>query len=434
MKKISIKEKGITLIALVITIIVLLILAGVTIATLTEDNGILTRATETKEETEIGDEKEKVELSAVGALAKDNGGEIKRNNLNYELTSYIGAEGTDYTLSESETAPFVVTYSDSGRSYIIDENGNVSEYVDISEDVKIGDYVDYAPDNVDEAYDKFGETYSGYANGDIGQDDTLRWRILNINNDGTVDLISDKQTSIVVTFVGARGYNNAVYLLNDYCKTMYSNSSKGAVARSINIEDIQNKMKVNEETGKKAYEDFTSSAGIKYGTGTYSYKKDSYTSNKWYPLQWKNDNGILGESNQEVLTSYLTHNDAVAKETEGDLIVTQTYWSLDKIDMKSNFISADTRDNSKTNSLYSELLCDEKLSYGLASRYVNCNSSSATFGLRLQSIGSVYGLQLYTSDGFAGDPSFNVRPIVSLKSNILNIAAGYNETIGWSLK
>ena len=37
-------SKGITLIALVITIIVLLILAGVTIATLTGDNGILTQA------------------------------------------------------------------------------------------------------------------------------------------------------------------------------------------------------------------------------------------------------------------------------------------------------------------------------------------------------------------------------------------------------
>ena len=46
------KEKGITLIALVITIIVLLILAGVTIATLTGDNGILTRATEAKNKTE----------------------------------------------------------------------------------------------------------------------------------------------------------------------------------------------------------------------------------------------------------------------------------------------------------------------------------------------------------------------------------------------
>lgn len=70
------ESKGITLIALVITIIVLLILAGVTIATLTGDNGILTKATEAKEQTELADEKEKVELSATGALTKGNGGEI----------------------------------------------------------------------------------------------------------------------------------------------------------------------------------------------------------------------------------------------------------------------------------------------------------------------------------------------------------------------
>lgn len=43
-------NNGITLIALVITIIVLLILAGVTIATLTGDNGILTRASQASEE------------------------------------------------------------------------------------------------------------------------------------------------------------------------------------------------------------------------------------------------------------------------------------------------------------------------------------------------------------------------------------------------
>ena len=42
-------KNGITLIALVITIIVLLILAGVTIATLTGDNGILTKAQNSKE-------------------------------------------------------------------------------------------------------------------------------------------------------------------------------------------------------------------------------------------------------------------------------------------------------------------------------------------------------------------------------------------------
>ena len=44
-------SKGITLIALVITIIVLLILAGITIATLTGDNGIIGKAINAKNET-----------------------------------------------------------------------------------------------------------------------------------------------------------------------------------------------------------------------------------------------------------------------------------------------------------------------------------------------------------------------------------------------
>ena len=424
------KQNGITLIALVITIIVLLILAGVTIATLTGDNGILTKAGDAKTSTEIGDENEKVELSAVGALAKDNGGEIKREYLNDELTSYIGTEGTDYTLSE--TAPFVVKYLDSGRSYLIDENGNVSEYVDISKDVKIGDNVDYEPDNVDGAYDKFGEIYSGYANENIGQDDTLKWRVLNINTDGTVDLISDKPTSSLVYFKGARGYNNGVYLLNDYCKTMYSNSSLGAEARSLNIEDIQDKMKVvDEETGKKAYENYTASTGTKYGDPYH------YSSNKWYPLQWKNDNGTTGESKQETVTSYETEADAKAQETAGDdLIVTQTYWHLSASDIQSNFISADTRDTTKATSMYYELLCNNGSSYyWLASRFVfTSNSSYSNFGLRIVKDGYVNGNNMFYSYDNTSNNDFYVRPVVSLKSNIINTDDGYNETTGWSLK
>ena len=46
------RQKGITLIALVITIIVLLILAGVSIATLTGENGIFSKSQEAKEKYE----------------------------------------------------------------------------------------------------------------------------------------------------------------------------------------------------------------------------------------------------------------------------------------------------------------------------------------------------------------------------------------------
>ena len=63
-------QKGITLIALVITIIVLLILAGVSIAMLTGQNGILTRANDAKEDTAVAEvvERFNMELSATYAL------------------------------------------------------------------------------------------------------------------------------------------------------------------------------------------------------------------------------------------------------------------------------------------------------------------------------------------------------------------------------
>ena len=71
MKKILKNTKGITLIALVITIIVLLILAGVTIATLTGENGILTRASDASRENEIASVKEQARLDISNWVAEE---------------------------------------------------------------------------------------------------------------------------------------------------------------------------------------------------------------------------------------------------------------------------------------------------------------------------------------------------------------------------
>ena len=133
MKKIIKKNNGITLIALVITIIVLLILAGVTIATLTGDNGILTKASDAKEQTEIADEREKVELSATGALASNNGGEIAQENLETELGKYFTSGKYSVTpgTNEDGTEGYIVTITENdqnGRKYFVDKNGNVTEY------------------------------------------------------------------------------------------------------------------------------------------------------------------------------------------------------------------------------------------------------------------------------------------------------------------
>ena len=69
------KMRGITLIALVITIIVLLILAGVSIAMLTGENGIITQAEEAKNETEKAGVEEAVDIAIAEYYMRKNAGE-----------------------------------------------------------------------------------------------------------------------------------------------------------------------------------------------------------------------------------------------------------------------------------------------------------------------------------------------------------------------
>ena len=66
-------QKGITLIALVITIIVLLILAGVTIAMLTGDNGILNKATGAVSDTEKATAEEAIKMEVYNNIATNEG-------------------------------------------------------------------------------------------------------------------------------------------------------------------------------------------------------------------------------------------------------------------------------------------------------------------------------------------------------------------------
>ena len=128
MKKIEMKEKGITLIALVITIIVLLILAGVTIATLTGDNGILTKASEAKEKTEEAKEEELRKLTQAEAA-----------------THLENSTHTDKSTGKEETvtipAGFAVSQVEGENTIneglvIIDQNGNEFVWVPVNYDIE----------------------------------------------------------------------------------------------------------------------------------------------------------------------------------------------------------------------------------------------------------------------------------------------------------
>ena len=117
------KEKGITLIALVITIIVLLILAGVTIATLTGDNGILTKTNEAKESTEIETEKEIIKLAVLAASEKEGYKDISKEKLQNELEQLSGGETEVY----SDNKSYIIYFKETDRVYKVDENININQ-------------------------------------------------------------------------------------------------------------------------------------------------------------------------------------------------------------------------------------------------------------------------------------------------------------------
>lgn len=109
-------QKGITLIALVITIIVLLILAGVSIAMLTGENGILTNAQEAQKQTAAKEAVEKINIAlnaikteVLAQRIEDSDYTPVASTLTAAGITGIQADETEYTWND-----FEVTYTNEG--------------------------------------------------------------------------------------------------------------------------------------------------------------------------------------------------------------------------------------------------------------------------------------------------------------------------------
>ena len=113
------KQTGITLIALVITIIVLLILAGVSIATLTGDNGILKQANQAKENNKVATAKEKVEVEALGSI--DKSGKFNKETFKDNLKTNLKLSDNDIV----DNADGTITVKIDG--YDVTVNGTTGE-------------------------------------------------------------------------------------------------------------------------------------------------------------------------------------------------------------------------------------------------------------------------------------------------------------------
>ena len=118
-------NRGITLIALVITIIVLLILAGITIASLTGNNAIISKSGEAKNASEIANEKEELEVEVIRFSNKRGNLDPDKvvNGLNKDLKNLKEATNTNGKF------PVKVEYKN-GHKYQITEDGDIFISVD----------------------------------------------------------------------------------------------------------------------------------------------------------------------------------------------------------------------------------------------------------------------------------------------------------------
>ena len=92
---------------------------------LSGDNSILRQAGNAKTQTDIAEEKEILQTSALSAMGKSKYGEVTKEKLDNELDNNIGS--ANYS-SESVDDGISVTFTNSRRIYIVDSDGNISEY------------------------------------------------------------------------------------------------------------------------------------------------------------------------------------------------------------------------------------------------------------------------------------------------------------------
>lgn len=197
--------KGITLIALVITIIVLLILAGVSIAMLTDDNGILNQANRAKEETEISSEREAIQLTMINKKMTNE----EKYNIGEELRDRTLANGDNWKIvSINETKEIYGTnwyyvgtginlenYGETKHEWLI--NYNTEEVIELPEKeytklaygdnlaVKDGIILNADPINMGDS-DSWGEGVKVYG---INEGDGYGWNETEFKLDGVDDYI-----------------------------------------------------------------------------------------------------------------------------------------------------------------------------------------------------------------------------------------------------
>ena len=358
------RERGITLIALAVTIVVMLILAGVTIDITLGDKGIINKAKEAAEKMNSAVEQDEAELNEL--LNELN--EV----MNSEWDSNIEIPG-----GNNETGG---GGEDSGGESAGDlfDDGTIQP----------GDYVAYTPTGL-ESYVVNGN-YSGTGMNQTVTKEELNWRVLDKTQEGKLRLISATPTETTVKLQGANGYNNAVYILDELCNTLYK--GENATAKSLKIEDIQNKMNLSVWNYNNAA----------------SYGSTFNPSNKQYPLMFAQEMGQIVNGRSGSLDLSEQPSIMTGTGTASTWTVKYTYWYNQSMGA-SNYVDP----------MYHELFHTAATgTYWLSSRCVDANSYRAVFYVRGVTSSIVDAYFLFASRGNGDSYTYRVRPVVYLESNV----------------
>ena len=228
------KMKGITLVALVVTVVVLLILAGISLNLVLGNNGIITKAQEAAAKTEESSATESFSMYLTGLRLANGDGDNFR--LADYLSSNIGNEGIEDFLNNGD-GHAQVAYK--GYKYLVNLDDYTFEYLGKTDGNGVNRHIKQVLDNNN-------EDVPGIAMVEAGELETedLGWKVLSVNNDGSVNLIANNNTGFEVSLSGINGYTNGAKALNEICSKLYGNleinGQKVKSARSANLTDFYN--------------------------------------------------------------------------------------------------------------------------------------------------------------------------------------------------
>lgn len=419
--------KGITLIVLVITIIVLLILAGISIATLTGQNGILSRANDAKKDTQIAEVKERSKTDILGVQSENNGNISKKQFIEI-LNKYFKDVPSEKNLPEDLSTLILETTDKYGKHEIrISDiyNGKFSDNaVSIPTGLEVGSTVTYTPRGTYIWKAEYCSSTKTISTDDIKLDSGLdnykinSWKVLDIDNETEkITLIASTPTTGTVYLGEAQGYNNGVTLLNEACSNLYGDINKGITARSINIEDIEGKM-----TDEALAEAHSYQNAAKYGEQV----SNAYTSSNYYPSIYakevlsvingnKNNSGLAISEQTGLIKSTAENATSGYLKATSSIQPYQTYWYRSNQDMQTSFKNASNGVN------YYNLLMPNGNSamYWVASRCIYTYSDNCSFLIRYVCSDYVGAHGMFNSVNNIDSSSYSLFPVVSLNYSLI---------------